>query len=118
MDLRNETTGKCLAPACNYEKPPGRQLRLSIFAKKTHIEVPVVGRAFALAVPRSRRPGSGEIEQAVPIHVIEPRHQQFRSLLQSELLHFFGAKRRNAYFRNPDRLWCDRLNLSELVRPS
>ena len=65
----------------------------------------------------SSRPGSREIEQAVPVNVIETRQEQLGGALQTELLDFFRAEGRCADFGHPDRFCGDSAAFVELARP-
>src|SRR3982750_3644368 len=58
-----------------FGKVTGHTFRAAIFAIQAHVKVSIVRRAFAFSMPRRRWPSSGQVEQAVPIHVIKSRQE-------------------------------------------
>src|SRR3954467_9632807 len=97
-----------MEPLANAERrrvggeAPNRHLRGSVFAEKAHIEVPIVGRAFRFAMARGGGPCLWQVKQAVPMDAGRLADEKFRTSLEAEILHFFGAERGYADFRNPD----------------
>src|SRR3982750_2186540 len=66
---------------------------------------------------RRRRPGTRQIEEAVPVYPGPTSRQELRRPLQPERLHLVRAEGRYADFRDPDRQIGDRANLVDLRRP-
>src|SRR3954464_6135415 len=75
----------------------------AILAQEAHVEVPVIGRALGLLMPRRRWPGLRQVEQGIPVDARHPPDQQFGGAAQSELLHLLGPEAGGAAFRYPDR---------------
>src|SRR4051812_19308736 len=76
----------------------GCELRRSVLAQKTHIEMPVIGRAFCLAVPCCGRPCTRQIIQTVPVDPRNVADQQISSPLNTPLLHLLSTEGGNSDF--------------------
>ena len=70
-----------------------RQLGCSIFPENPHIVMTIIRASLGLFVPCSRRPGCRQVIEAVPVHTIYNRQEQFRRTLDSEQLYFLGSER-------------------------
>src|SRR5688500_5625318 len=80
-----------------------RQLGSSVFPNQSHIEMPVIRRAFCFAMACRCRPCSWKVIQAVPVNPFGLAYQKFRRSLESEYLNLFCAKGRSPYFCDPYR---------------
>src|SRR4051812_41223808 len=62
-----------------------RELRRAVLAHQAHIEMPVVGRSFSLAMTRRRGPRARQVEEAVPVNTVHTAGEQLRRPPQTEL---------------------------------
>src|SRR5690606_15364265 len=89
----------------------------SVIPNETHVEVAVVGTAFAFAMARGGFPRRREVEQTIPEDALHTVSQQLLRTTQAEQLYLIGAERGYAYFGHPDRLGRDCLYLANPIRP-
>src|SRR6185437_12401390 len=68
-----------------------RRLRRAVLAQQAHVEVPVVGGPFGLAVAGGRGPRARQVIETVPVDALGAAVQQLRGALEAELLHLVGA---------------------------
>src|SRR5579883_1362414 len=94
-----------------------RGLRRAVLAQQSHVEVPVVGGSFRLAMARGGRPGARQIVEAVPVDALGSAAQQLRGALEAEFLHFVGAEGGHADLGDPHRERGDRADFRDLRRP-
>src|SRR5579871_1645502 len=77
----------------------------------------VIRGPLGLAVPRSRRPSAGEVEETVPVDALGTADQQFSRAPESKVLDFLCPESRNPDLRNPDWQRRDLLDLLKLIGP-
>src|SRR5215213_4226701 len=78
-----------------------RQFGRTVLAQDPHVEMPVIRRAFRLLVACRRRPGAGQVVEAVPVNPWAATAQQFRRAFQAPGLNFLRSEAGDAYFRDP-----------------
>src|SRR6185312_17562796 len=98
-------------------KAARRALRRAVLAQQAHVEMAVIGRAFGLAMPRRRWPGTRQVVEAVPMDTRRPADEQLGGARETPFLHFLGAEAGDADLRDPDRQVGHRADLLDLGRP-
>src|SRR4051812_25368251 len=70
----------------------------AVLAQQTHMEMPIIRRAFRLFVPRGRFPSPRQIVETVPVDARRPADQEVGGPFNAPGLHLFRAEARNPDF--------------------